>query len=120
MQQAEEHRNKEQSGGRGKNQATNHRPAEWPLLLSAFAQTVCLGHHADDYGQSRHQDLAEAGQPRPHRGQSGRTRAGLPPSARHPQSGQCLLGIVARPGRPLKSLSHQGQSNFSRSLANGT
>jgi hypothetical protein len=71
VQHAEDGRDKEQGGDGGKQQAANHRPAQWGVLLSPLTHAQGHRSHADNHGQRRHDDqpkTGKAGLQRRHRG----------------------------------------------------
>ena len=57
---AEDDRNEEKSRDRGQEEATDHGSSERSVLLPAFTETERHRDHADDHGESGHQDRAQS------------------------------------------------------------
>src|SRR5882724_820945 len=65
------HGNKHQGGDGGKDQAADHSATERRVLLAALAEPQRHRRHADDHGERRHQNGAEADEPGLQRGSDG-------------------------------------------------
>ena len=61
-------RHEHQCRNRSKYQTTDDRAPQWGVLFAALSEAERHRSHADDHGQRRHQNRAEAHKPRLNRG----------------------------------------------------
>src|SRR6266481_4208215 len=62
MQETENRGNENQRGHRGEEEAANYGAAQGGVLFASIAEAEGHGNHADDHGESGHEDGAEAGE----------------------------------------------------------
>ena len=62
MQQCKHRGNKEERGHRGAKQAAHNRAAERGVLLASITQTKSHRDHADDHGESGHENWPKTGE----------------------------------------------------------